>query len=104
VTAKAVVRRLLEEDSEVPSSVDPTAFIDQYHAETHPEKYLPHIQQRFSSVFETLTKHGVLQMLLNRYDSDEIAEAVMRIALDQSPLAKSRRAFSDIKRWGHSIL
>lgn len=101
MTAKVVVQHLLEEG---PGSVDPKDFIDQYHADTQPEKYWPHVQQTFASVFETLMKHGVLQLLLNKYDSDEIAEAVMLVALDKSSLIKSRRAYADIKRWGHSIL
>lgn len=101
MTAKVVVQHLLEE---VPGSADPKDFIDQYYAETQPEKYLPHVQARFVSAFQTLEKHGILRLLLNKYDADVIAEAIMQVALDQSPLAQTRRAYADIKRWGHSIL
>lgn len=99
MTAKVVVQHLLEEGP----GANPKDFIDQYHADTHPEKYFPHLQRQFASAFETLTKHNVLQLLLNKYDPEEIAEAVMQVALEQSPLRKSRRAALDIKRWGHSI-
>jgi hypothetical protein len=104
VTAKAVVRRLLEDDPESPP-VDPKDFIDRYHAETQPEFYFQRLKGEFDSMFERMDRSGVLQVVMNKYDADVLAQAIMQLAIEKAGLYKTRRAYLDLKRRaGHSVL
>lgn len=100
VTAKTVVQNLLDEGP----GPDPKDFIDQYHSETQPEFYFQHLKRDFDALFERMEQSGVLQSVLNKYDPQVLALAIMQLAIERSPLVKTRRAYLEIKRIGHSVM
>jgi hypothetical protein len=93
--ARNVVHQLLEDG---PEDINPKGFIEQYSNEMQPEVFMRSVLTSGYGLFEGMVRLGLIQPLRKKYDDDAIAEAVMLIALERSPHAKTRKVFLELKR------